>query len=458
MKKQLLFLLTILIISCVQPREFDVPTSLGDEENQRLELLMQALDQNEKTLVSIDHVKALYVGDEAVEITADLVVKGYVVSSDETGNFFKEFYIQDHPSEPTVGIKVVVDRRELHNKYNLGREVFIDLKGLYVGETRTGDGVIAVGGVKNDDDEVEAIPEKQATEILLRGTQNTLTPIPVRLSELSDTHIGMLVAIAQANFAAAEQGAPFVDPFDSFDTQRTIESCEGLQKTEFLLETSSFADFAQMPLPATGGTIHGVVTKTFNGSDLVLVLNQYQDLMFDQEPCSLPDTIFEEDFQDIDHNTNLDLEGWTNFAEAGNRLWIEEIFGGNGYTEFSPFLSGDVANIGWLVTPPINLDNHNGAILVFQTAQHHLSSPDNTLEVFVSTDFDGTNVLSATWEPMEARLASLDDDWYDFVPSGEVDLSSYSGNLYIAFKYVGSGTNTQLDGGYFVDDVRVFGL
>ena len=52
----------------------------------------------------------------------------------------------------------------------------------------------------------------------------------------------------------------------------------------------------------------------------------------------------------------------------------------------------------------------------------------------------------------------MDDDWYDFVPSGEVDLSSYSGNLYIAFKYVGSGTNTQLDGGYFVDDVRVFGL
>lgn len=67
-------------------------------------------------------------------------------------------------------------------------------------------------------------------------------------------------------------------------------------------------------------------------------------------------------------------------------------------------------------------------------------------------------MLSATWIPVEVRLASLDDDWYDFVPSGEVDLSAHSGNLYIAFKYVGSGTNTQLDGGYFVDDVRVFGL
>lgn len=458
MKKLLLFTLMTLVFSCVQPREFDVPTTLGDEENHRLQSLLQAIDSDQKALVSIDQVKALYVGDEALEITSPLVVKGYVVSSDESGNFFKELYIQDHPSEPTAAMKVVVDRRELHNKYNLGREVFIDLKGLYVGETRTGDGVIAIGGHKNDDDEVEAIREKQAINTILRGQNTPVAPMPILLSELSDAHIGMFVAIEQANFAVAEQGSSLVDPLDNFDTQRTIETCEGLQKNEFLLETSSFADFAQMPIPAKGGTIQGIVTKTFNGSDLVLVLNQLQDLMLDDEPCSLPNTIFEEDFQDITDGTDLDLEGWINFVEAGRRLWTEQTFGNNGYTEFSAFRSGDALNTAWLVTPPIDMDAHTEEVLVFQTAQHHLSSPDNTLEAFVSTDFDGTDVLSATWQPIEARLASMADDWYDFVPSGEVDLSAYSGNLYIAFKYVGSGTNTQLDGGYFIDEIRVFGL
>ena len=34
-----------------------------------------------------------------------------------------------------------------------------------------------------------------------------------------------------------------------------------------------------------------------------------------------------------------------------------------------------------------------------------------------------------------------------------IDVSSYSGNLYVAFKYVGSGNDNSLDGGYFVDDV-----
>ena len=40
-----------------------------------------------------------------------------------------------------------------------------------------------------------------------------------------------------------------------------------------------------------------------------------------------------------------------------------------------------------------------------------------------------------------------------FQDVGLVDVSSYSGNLYVAFKYVGSGNDTSLDGGYFVDDV-----
>jgi len=283
-----LLLIVFILISCNQPREFDIPKSLGNEENQRLQSLLQAIDQNQKTLVGVDHLKSLFARGAPVEITANLVVKAYVVSSDEGGNFFKEIYVQDHPSEPTSGMKVVIDRRELHNKYNFGRQVYIDLKGLYVGETRKWDGVIALGGGENKDQELDPISEKKATEVLLRGSNTLVTPSTFKLSELSDDHIGMFVRVEQVNFMIDDHGAPLVDPYESYDSQHIIESCEGLQKTEFLLETSSFADFAQMPIPSKGGSIQGIITKTFNGSDLVLVLNQYQDLMLDQEPCSLP--------------------------------------------------------------------------------------------------------------------------------------------------------------------------
>lgn len=68
-------------------------------------------------------------------------------------------------------------------------------------------------------------------------------PSPVLFSEINSSHIGMYVEIANVRFAAAEQGKPFVDPKDYYDTQRNMEACEGQNKVPFLLETSAFASF-----------------------------------------------------------------------------------------------------------------------------------------------------------------------------------------------------------------------
>src|SRR5690606_24264753 len=123
--------------------------------------------------------------------------------------------------------------------------------------------------------------------------------------------------------------------------------------------------------------------------------------------------------------------------------------------EFSTYNSGSPVNIGWLISPGIDMDAQENEFLNFKTAQHHLDSPDNTLEVMVSTDYDGTNVLAATWTPISAELASQSNDWYEFVDSGLIDLSSYTGTLYVAFKVTGSGTDTTLDGAYQVDDFTI---
>ena len=102
------------------------------------------------------------------------------------------------------------------------------------------------------------------------------------------------------------------------------------------------------------------------------------------------------------------------------------------------------------------MDAQTDEFLTFKAAQHHVSDSDNnTLEVLVSTDFDGTNVAAATWTKLNADLPNKDSRWYAFQDSGEIDLSSYTGTLYIAFKSVASGTNTALDGSYMIDDVKV---
>jgi hypothetical protein len=98
-------------------------------------------------------------------------------------------------------------------------------------------------------------------------------------------------------------------------------------------------------------------------------------------------------------------------------------------------------------------------MLTFRSAQHHLDvdSPLNALEIYISSDFDGLNIGSATWIPIEANLPKQATPWHQFIGSGGVDLSAYTGKINIAFKYTGSGKNLALDGAFQVDDVAVFG-
>ena len=63
-------------------------------------------------------------------------------------------------------------------------------------------------------------------------------------------------------FAAEEQGKPFVDPKDYYDTQRKMEACEGQNKVPFLLETSAVAGFIELRLPSGTGSRQGLVSKS----------------------------------------------------------------------------------------------------------------------------------------------------------------------------------------------------
>jgi len=449
------FVAVIAITSCVEDDDFTVPSSLGNEENAALATLLET-----STEVDMTFVQGLYTSGTAPEqITADIYVKGYVSSSDATGNFYKEFFMQDAPSNPTKALKLIVSQSDSYNQFNLGREVFINLKGLYVGEERVGNGVYTIGGAIETDQygtTVEQLDENQVkTKILRSGVTADMIPLSKTFSTINGSNVGMLVSVDNVEFVNNLAGKAYFDPIDEYDTQREMISCEGDDYGSFQLETSSFASFKQEPLPVKNGTITAVIVKTFDGSQLVMALNSIGDVNFTEERCSPPDSTIFEDFQDAVDGTDLDLPGWTNFAEAGSRVWREETYQGNGYAEFGSFNSQDASNIAWLVSPSVDMDAQNNVFINFRAAQHHLDSNDNTLEVFVSTDFDGTNVLAATWEQLTVNVPTTANSWYEFVDSGLVDISEYSGTLYVAFKVTGSGTDLDLDGSYQIDDFKI---
>lgn len=93
----------------------------------------------------------------------------------------------------------------------------------------------------------------------------------------------------------------------------------------------------------------------------------------------------------------------------------------------------------WLVSSAINLTEAMDPVLTFQEALNFLGG--NKLEDFiqfkVSTDFDGEDVLGATWEDLElnADQRSTGDTW-TFVTVGPCSLASYVGhNIHLAVRY-----------------------
>ena len=459
--------------SCVEDGDYSVPEDLGLVENAEVEKIIAELNDPNGNLdaITIKNLKGLFIQDEATEITSDLVVKGYVASSDRTGNFFKEIFIQDEAENPEASIKVVLNLTDTYNKYNLGREIYIKLNGLFIGETRSGDGVITIGGVASGN-EVDDVTIKQISENIFRSSvTKALVPKTVNLSEVSSDNIGMFIQIENAQFQKDIKDLTFGDPDEQYDTQRVLESCIA-RGSIISLETSSFSTFKFSPLPAGSFTINSVVSKTFDGSSLILVLNDKNDITVTSERCDPPEidcglanaegvsVLFEDMFETQSTNSPISGNGWTNYQEAGTETWeAYRASGANASQGISArvgsFRSGDDRTVAWLISPEIDLDANSNVKLSFETSNSFADA--SNLDVMFSNDWDGTTdgVLSATWGVLPAAYVVQDSDsfssWFE---SGIVDLSCGSGKIHIAFKYTGSGDSAN-DGTYELDNFKI---
>lgn len=160
------------------------------------------------------------------------------------------------------------------------------------------------------------------------------------------------------------------------------------------------------------------------------------------------DELFE-DFETLGDYDVVALDGWLNVAETGSRTYIAREFDSNIYAQSSAYNSNE-ENIIWMVTPPINLQ---GQTFNFRTKDGH----DNgaTLEVMISTDFDGAgNPWDATWTDLNPTLAGGTTGGYaaSWTESGDLTLPG-SGVGYILFRYTGSDPDHTTT--FQIDDVKI---
>ena len=460
----LAFVASINFTRCVEDADFTVPQNINDEENKQLTVLLDSIANGFIELKSIKDVSLYISGNDPLQIVSDIVVKGYVNSSDESGNFFREFYMQDAPENPTAGITIAINLTNINTKYNFGREVYIRLKDLYIGETNSGDGVIAIGGKVKlvDTREIDNVTANQTGNHFFRSKiTEIIVPKVVTLGAIDKPeNLCTYVKVENAFFADNLQGKAYIDPKEDFDTKRTIQTCQGLGFVEIFVETSSFADFANLALPVGGGSINAIVSRDFGGDFIVLVLNSEEDVDMNDTKCipeqvsDFPITLLNENFESTSGNINI--PGWTNYIEAGTKPWrsyFNDDISSIG-ARVGSFSSRNDSTISWLITTGINLEATSEEYLSFISSTSFADR--STLEVLISTDWDGTEatITTANWEALPARIASDNSDFTAFTTSTFINLSNYSGTAYIAFKYVGSGDEA-FDGTYELDDIVI---
>ncbi len=440
-----LFFAGLVTMSCVKDDDFDTPEINTEEPNVTVN-------------TNIESVKSFYNGFEPVLITNGdnaMYMEAYVVSSDETGNFYKTLVIQDSPENPQHGISISTESTDMYTLFEPGRKIYVRVDGLYSGEFA---GLPTLGVL--DGEEVGRMSIIEFEERVMRSNEvEDLVPNIRTLNGVSDSDLNTLVAFENVQISDSDLGEPYANLTNTFSVNRTITNCE--RTAEIIMRNSGFADFKNELIPEGNGQLTAVMSK-FN-NDFQVFIRSTNDVNFDQDRC-LEDTgepggaLLFEDFEGIGttgNGANINLPEWTNVnITGGSERYEAREFDDNQYAQITAFSSGEAVLEAWLVTPTVDLTGTANPKLSFTTKDGFNNG--EALKVFISTNFSG-NVENATWTELSATIASGTSSGYapNFTASGDIDLSAYAGqSIAVGFQYIGS------DGGvtttYQIDDVAVF--
>lgn len=153
--------------------------------------------------------------------------------------------------------------------------------------------------------------------------------------------------------------------------------------------------------------------------------------------------------------------GWTSYSVTSNANWdcSDDGRGASGNAgDYGIEMNGygaDVASDDWLITPAVEL---NGGDYYFSfNSMSKWSGPH--IEVLYSADYAGGDPSAATWTNFtEAEDVAAQNDSYDYVESGDLEVSGLTGTYHFAFRYTSTGTGGGEGTTYRIDDVKLRAL
>lgn len=166
-------------------------------------------------------------------------------------------------------------------------------------------------------------------------------------------------------------------------------------------------------------------------------------------------------YQDFEATTSFEsyaAQGWRKLmAMGGLDGWYIRNFGGTNYITVSAYKGTDNGGpyVNWLITPAIEMDKLTEKTLEFSTMAAY-KADNSVLEVFV---MDGDDPFTAKCHllqvPIATPPASGGSTYSDWMPSGKIDLSAFTGTIHIGWRYYSAHGGNNGSTTYCLDNINV---
>ena len=242
------------------------------------------------------------------ETGEDIIIKGRVVSSDETGNIYKSLVIQDE----TAALALSINQNSLYTTYRLGQEVVINATGMYIGKYN---GLQQLGYPEwyaqgNAWEATFMAPEFFQEHAEMNGFPkvNEVDTLVVSLGSLPSDPAGLcqwqsqLVRLDDVMFTEADGKVVFAG--DDASANRTLQDLNG---NTIIVRNSNYADFRSQKLPIGTGSVVGILS--YYGTAWQLLLRSAEDCIgFSTDTKGLKDNPYT--MEDVAELQETSKTGW----------------------------------------------------------------------------------------------------------------------------------------------------
>ena len=203
--------------------------------------------------------------DSYKKIETDIQIKGRVTGNDIQGNLYNCVAISDG----TGAILIDIAQGGLFSYLPVGQEILVSLKDLYIGsygkQAQIGTlytnarGVTTVSRMNRFlwNEHFKSIGTPDASQV---------TPEVFDLSRVADadyleSHSGRLMVLKEVKFKGADGTKVYASDKEKDAANNVNRELEDFDSRQIVVRTSTYADFAAMPLPQTKVNITGIFTR-----------------------------------------------------------------------------------------------------------------------------------------------------------------------------------------------------